>query len=125
MFDPSLEQPSSFTPQVDSSMAWPSWGDEPSIDLCQVNLNFDAFTCTFTQIIYLRVVACLFIHLWFTAIGLTSHPLPPIHLSKSFIDQISFVSTPPSPNNHKYPADEIGMGRIYLCTSLLDFKNCK
>jgi hypothetical protein len=56
MFDPSLEQGSSFTPQVDSSMAWPSWGDEPSIDLCQVKLNFDAFTCTLLTYICFVVV---------------------------------------------------------------------
>ncbi|KAH7913732.1 hypothetical protein BJ138DRAFT_1145401 [Hygrophoropsis aurantiaca] len=87
---------------------WETWGEESTIDLCEVKLKFDAIQML---------------------MNLISNPLPPLHCPPEKLTNLLFVSTPPfrsdpsSPRKDKtslrnHPPE---LASTYLVATFLDF----
>ncbi|KAJ6596973.1 hypothetical protein DFH09DRAFT_1133278 [Mycena vulgaris] len=89
-----LEMPSS---EPDLAIDWETWGEDSSIELCEVRLDFDVNS--------MMVMSAM--------------PLPPLHGRDLGLTNLAFISTPPSPPDER--ATEVPRGVLYLAASYLDF----
>jgi hypothetical protein len=131
-----MSQPSS--PEPTPSVEWELWGEETTIELCEVQLGFDGASIS-TRIVPLYLVFCLSF-----MSGISTNPLPPIyHSSELQLNQLSFLCAPPSQvsisdsmkspastKNGKSPKRTVQTqgqerGQIYLAASFLDFGDCE
>ncbi|KAJ7095311.1 hypothetical protein B0H15DRAFT_967571, partial [Mycena belliarum] len=87
-----LEMPSS---EPELAIEWENWGEESSIELCEVRLDFDANH----------------------SMVISASPLPPVHGPGTGLTNLIFISAPPSPLD----AIENSQGTVYLAASYLDF----
>ncbi|KAJ7632699.1 hypothetical protein FB45DRAFT_866294 [Roridomyces roridus] len=90
-----LSMPLNLEAELDSPIEWENWGEESTIELCEIRLRFDG-----------------------EFMGITSTPLPPVHGPDSGLSTLAFVSPPPPPKSD--PADT-PQKIIYLAASYLDF----
>ncbi|KAJ7109456.1 hypothetical protein C8R44DRAFT_986432 [Mycena epipterygia] len=86
-----LEIPSS---EPDLAIEWETWGEDSSIELCEVRLDFDG---------NLMVMSAL--------------PLAPLYGSGLGLTNLTFVSPPPTSPD----VPEVAQGSLYLAASYLDF----
>ena len=127
--------PLNFSPSFsdcDPAMRCESWGEESTIELCEVRLNCDGALLSEYELMDLVQNSNDLIRSLFET-DLSSHPLPAIHLSKAPLVNMSIIHTPPvsqslqtddqtSPLN---PGNTSGKGHIFLCSSFLDFEDCE
>jgi hypothetical protein len=103
------------------------WGEEPTIELFDVQLNFDSML----QSMYYQIFNRCQSHPTHLVTEFTCKPLSTIHLSNARLSHISFICTPPMQSKSNPQGDrpaiaeESDRGRIYLCASSLDFGDCK
>lgn len=99
--------------EPESPIEWDNWGDESSIELCEVRLNFDG------NLMGEHQTAARDFH--DTILGLSTMPLPPLQGPNLGLTNLAFISTPPTPPE----VAEAPQGVIYLAASYLDFGDCK
>ncbi|KAJ7709826.1 hypothetical protein B0H17DRAFT_1029380 [Mycena rosella] len=87
-----LEMPSS---EPELAIDWESWGEDSSIELSEVRLDFDGNS---SMVLY-------------------AMPLPPIHGPGLGLTNLTFISAPPA----SLDAAETPQGIVYLAASYLDF----
>jgi hypothetical protein len=129
-----LSQPS--PPDPIPSVEWEAWGEEATIDLCEVQLGFDGTSIsTVASLLEMTIVLTHIIS------GISTIPLPPLYHSSGLqLSQLSFVcGPPPYPNPAKSPTSMKivkttnrtsetqveDQGQIYLVASFIDFGNCE
>ncbi|KAJ7111538.1 hypothetical protein C8R43DRAFT_1159517 [Mycena crocata] len=83
----------SISSDAEFPIEWENWGEESFIELCEVRLDFDGL-----------------------AMMMSARPLPPLYGSGLGVANLTFVPTPPSPDNTEAPPVA-----LYLAASYLDF----
>lgn len=109
---------------ADSTLSneWETWGHEPIIDLCEVQVGFDGnYIC---ELIPFAVEAQAD-----SELALTSRKLAPIrHEYGAEISNLKFVCTPPTVSNGEssQSADHVAeKGQVSLLAAFLNFDNCE
>ncbi|KAJ7449889.1 hypothetical protein FB451DRAFT_1052547, partial [Mycena latifolia] len=103
-----LEMPSS---EPELAIDWENWGEDSSIELCEVRLDFDVNSSMGVYYSTFRIE-----RYYNDTLVMSAIPLPPLHGPGLGLTNLTFISAPPLP----WEASEL-QGTVYLAASYLDF----